>query len=216
MQKSLKEIYERRFHGLTEKKKKIWDILCNDFFQRFVGRDAIVLDVGAGYCEFINAIKCGKKIAVDLNPDIKKFANPEVQVIVNHSNNLKKIKSDSVDVVFVSNFFEHLYKEDILKTLSEIHRVLKRGGRFLILQPNLRFWMKDYWSYFDHLTPLDDRSMTEALEIYGFKIVKCIPRFIPSSSKERYRLPLFLLRIYLKLPFLWLFFGQQMFILAEK
>jgi len=42
---------------------------------RFFPEDATVLEIGAGYC--VN-IKAKKKIALDLNPDIKKFAEDDV------------------------------------------------------------------------------------------------------------------------------------------
>jgi len=125
---------------------------------RFFPEDATVLEIGAGYCELINNIKAKKKIALDLNPDIKKFAGDDVEVIVASSTDMKEIRSEEIDVVIANNFFEHLSKEDIVRTIREINRVLKRGGKFIILQPNIRFCFKDYWMFFDHITPLDDRS----------------------------------------------------------
>ena len=61
----LDKIYRRRFNEYEcEQKNKIWKVLCPNFFQQFIPVDAVVLDVGAGYCEFINNIRCFKKIAV--------------------------------------------------------------------------------------------------------------------------------------------------------
>jgi hypothetical protein len=70
--------------------------------------------------------------------------------------------------------------------------------------------------FFDHITPLDDRSITEALEISGFSIKKCIPRFLPYSTKSRLPKSLMGLKIYLMVPFLWKLFGKQFLIIAEK
>ncbi|HOJ40749.1 MAG TPA: hypothetical protein PKX93_05440 [bacterium] len=53
---NLKELYWRRFAGRQENRQKIWARLCQDFFQRFIRESDRVLDVGAGYCEFINNI----------------------------------------------------------------------------------------------------------------------------------------------------------------
>ncbi len=36
-----------------------------------------------------------------------------------------------------------------------------------------------YWDYFDHLIPLTDRSLAEALEMNGFRVEEQIPRFLP-------------------------------------
>jgi predicted SAM-dependent methyltransferase len=86
------------------------------------------LKIGAGYCEFITNIKAKKKIALDLNPDIKKFAGDDVEAVIASSTDMKEIQKESIDVVFVNNFFEHLSKEDIIKTLREVYRVLKRNA----------------------------------------------------------------------------------------
>jgi general stress protein 26 len=50
-------IYKARFSPEERAKKEaIWRVLCSDFFQQYVKPDDTVLDVGAGYCEFINNI----------------------------------------------------------------------------------------------------------------------------------------------------------------
>jgi ubiquinone/menaquinone biosynthesis C-methylase UbiE len=107
----------------------MWGVLCKYFFQRYVKKDAVVLDLAAGYCEFINNITAKRKIAVDLNEDIRQFANDDVEVLLSKSDDLSALEDSSVDVIFVSNFFEHLQsKEVLLSTLSECNRILNMGG----------------------------------------------------------------------------------------
>lgn len=212
----LKEIYKRRFGKDIEFRTKMWAMLCKNFFQNYIPENSVVLDIGAGYCEFINNIKAKKKIALDFNPDIIEFASKEVKTFLSKSTDMGQIEDESIDVAFTSNFFEHLSKEDIVKTIREIYRVLKDDGRFLILQPNIRFCYKDYWMFFDHVTPLDDRSLMEVLEINGFKIDETIPRFLPYSTKTKLPKSVFLLKIYLKIPILQRIFGKQAFICAKK
>ncbi|MBA7629407.1 hypothetical protein ES703_36906 [subsurface metagenome] len=104
-------------------------MLCDLFFQKYIKKDSTVLDIGAGYCEFINNIKCNKKYALDLNEDIFCFGNRDVKVFIGKSTNLSFLADKSVDLVFVSNFLEHLKtKEEIKKSLTEIRRVLKIEG----------------------------------------------------------------------------------------
>jgi len=55
----------------------------------------------------------------------------------------------------------------------------------MILQPNIRFCFKDYWMFFDHITPLDDRSLSEVLDGNGLKVVECKPRFLPYTTKSK-------------------------------
>ncbi|MDI6810225.1 MAG: class I SAM-dependent methyltransferase [archaeon] len=121
-------MYRRRFGKDVEFRKRMYQVLCADFFQKYIPDDAIVLEIGAGYCEFINNIKAKKKIALDLNPDIKKFAGDDVEAVISSSTDMKQIKNEYVDVAFANNFFEHLSREDIIKTIREVNRVLKRGG----------------------------------------------------------------------------------------
>jgi ubiquinone/menaquinone biosynthesis C-methylase UbiE len=211
-----KDMYQRRFDGDTEFRARMWQVLCEDFFQKYIPPQSVVLELAAGYCEFINNIQAARKIAVDINTDTRQRAATGVEVILNPTTDLSLVPDQNVDVVFVSNFFEHLTRDDIVKTLRETYRVLKSGGRFLILQPNIRFVQKDYWMFFDHITPIDDRALAEALEIVGFKIRELRPRFLPYTTKSRLPKSLFLLRLYLKLPFLHRILGGQAFVYAEK
>ena len=132
-------MYGERFdHVDLEYKAAFWRILCEDFFQRYVRPDDVVVDLGAGSCEFINAIRCGKKLVVDLNPEVKQFAR-DAEVFTISSTAMDPIETESVDVVFTSNFFEHLpTKEHLLETLVECRRILRPGGKPLVLAPHIR------------------------------------------------------------------------------
>ncbi|MFA6513295.1 MAG: class I SAM-dependent methyltransferase [Patescibacteria group bacterium] len=167
----VKKIYEARFVNIEER-KSIWKVLVNDFFQHFIKKNDVVLDVGCGYGEFINEIICGQKLAVDSNKAVKKYLNKGIRFFPESSTKMSHIKDRSVNKVFVSNFFEHLKKEDIVKTIKEFKRVLKSQGKVLVLQPNIRFCAKDYWMFFDHITALDDRVLEEVFAIQGFKLKK--------------------------------------------
>ena len=189
-------------------------MLCAHFFQRWVPEDAVVLDLAAGHCEFINTIRAGRRIAVDLNPDVVLHAAAGVQAHVLRSDDLVEIADQSVDVVFVSNFFEHISREAILATLVEARRVLRSGGRLLVLQPNVRYCARDYWQFFDHITPVDDRALVEALAATGYDVVTNIPRFLPYTTKSRLPRGPALVRLYLRVPLAWRVLGAQAFLVA--
>ena len=214
----VQELYQNRFRELAlARKNAIWKILCDEFFSRYVSPDAKVVDVGAGYCEFINNISAAHKVAIDLNHDTQQHASPGVEVVHNDASAMSAIADDSVDVVFMSNFLEHLVdKAAVLATLQESRRVIRPGGRIMILQPNIRFLTGEYWDFFDHHTPLSDRSLSEALQLLGMKIVVCYPRFLPYTTKSWLPKASILVRWYVRLPFLWRFFGKQALIVAEK
>jgi SAM-dependent methyltransferase len=210
----LQGLYRERFGAEPVERAKLWTALCRGFFQRWVPAEATVLDVAAGHCEFVNHIKAARRIAVDLNPDVVKEADDDVETHVCRSDAMTEIADGAIDVAFVSNFFEHISREAILATLAEIRRVLRPGGRLLILQPNIRFCARDYWQFFDHITPVDDRGLCEALVASGFDVVKNIPRFLPYTTKSRLPTGAWLVSLYLRVPLAWRLLGAQAFIVA--
>ena len=210
----LKQLYANRFADEAEQRRDLWEVLCTRFFQKWVPTDSVVLDVAAGHCEFINNIRAGRKIAVDLNPDVKVRAGTGVEAHVCRSDAMTMIPTASVDRVFISNFFEHVPREVILSTLEEARRVLKPKGKLLVLQPNVRYCAKDYWMFFDHITPVDDRALVEALQSTGYAVETCIPRFLPYTTKSRLPSGPALVRLYLKVPLAWKVLGGQAFLVA--
>jgi SAM-dependent methyltransferase len=210
----LKGLYRNRFRGESEQRQEMWQVLCAHFFQRWVPEDAVVLDLAAGHCEFINNIRAGQRIAVDLNPDVTMHAAAGVQTHVLRSDDLAAIGGQSVDVVFISNFFEHISREAILATLVEVRRVLRPGGRLLVLQPNVRYCARDYWQFFDHITPVDDRALVEAFTATGFEVMLNIPRFLPYTTKSRLPSGPALVKLYLRVPLAWRVLGAQAFLVT--
>ena len=218
LQKNLDLLYQGRFSKQeVESKARIWEVLCKHFFQEYVSPNDTVLDLGAGYCDFINNIQCREKLAVDLNDDTPLLAHADVTVQQASSTNLSFLTDESVNVVFTSNFLEHLRtKEEALQTFNEVHRVLKKGGLFLILQPNIRHVGFEYWDFFDHHIALTEKSLIEGLLIKEFKIKRVISKFLPFTTKSKIPQHPFLVWLYLKIPLVWRIMGKQSFLVAEK
>jgi 2-polyprenyl-3-methyl-5-hydroxy-6-metoxy-1,4-benzoquinol methylase len=217
--KYLQKLYANRFNPKQRKAKLLlWKTLIDEFLQKYISIDSVTLDIGGGYCEFVNNIKSKEKYLIDLNPDAKLFANPDVKVLnlnilnINDQNRVEQ----KFDVIFVSNFFEHLAnKEELVEVLAFCFHFLKPSGSLLIIQPNFRYSYKEYYDFIDHQLPITHLSLQEVLQTIGFKIDILIPRFLPYSTKGRPASP-HLLKLYLKFPFLWQFLGGQMFIKASK
>jgi ubiquinone/menaquinone biosynthesis C-methylase UbiE len=214
----LERLYKARFTAEERASKdKIWKLLCDKYFVKWIKPTDTVMDLAAGYCEFINNINCARKIALDLNPDTAQFKNPDVELIVNDCTSMPDVESNSIDAIFTSSFFEHLpSKEVLLRTLAQCYRVLRPGGRLLVLMPNIRYCYDVYWDFFDHLLPVSDRALDEAMRAIGYHMDVVYPRFVPYSTKSRLPRALFLIRWYLKIPPLWKIFGKQLFIVARK
>lgn len=213
----VRELYRERF-DLEERKQKdrLWKILCR-YLQRYFPDNGVIMDIGAGYCEFINNIKASKKIAVDMNPDTSNCAGLDVTVFQSVCAPLPFVETSSLDAVFMSNVLEHLaHKDQVMEVMREIHRVLKVGGRMVILTPNIRFAYREYWDFFDHQIPLTDKSVAEASLMAGFRIRTVIPAFLPYTTKSRFPQWDILVKLYLAIPLLWRIFGKQALVVAEK
>lgn len=213
----LQRIYENRFTSMLSYRNEVWQTLTRAYFQRLVRPTDAVLDLGCGYGEFINHIRCGKKFGMDLNPRSPEFLAKDIIFLRQDCSTLWALPPDSLDVVFTSNFFEHLPDKKALRdTLLEAHRCLKRGGRLMALGPNIKYVQGAYWDFWDHFLCLTEMSLGEALENNGYRVTLSHARFLPYSMVNAPRYPLAMLRLYLAAPFLWPFFGRQFLVVAEK
>lgn len=201
---------------LTKRQKVFGAVVCN-FFQKYVKREVdTVLDIGCGWGDLINLINAKDKFAIDLSHAMRLYVKREVRFCA-ASCCCMPWRDNSFDVIFASNIFEHLpKKEQVLVSIEECFRVLKRGGRLLILQPNFKYCSKEYFDFFDHHHAFTHLSIREALCLIGFEIREVFPRFLPFSSKQKYPKSALLVKAYLRFPLLWKLAGKQMFIMAQK
>ena len=211
-------LYQHRFSEKEKKEKEIiWQVLCENYFQQYISPGDTLLDLASGYGEFSRYIKAERKLAVDLNPDSASCVAPDVTFHLGSATDLSFIKDGEVDIVFTSNFFEHLPDKktfDVL--LAEVLRILKPGGRFMAMQPNIRYAPGKYWDFYDHHLPLSHLSCAEAFLRAGFSIDRLIGRFLPYSTKSRFPKNPALIALYLRIPQIWPLFGKQFFILGSK
>lgn len=213
----LQGMYAHRFERNAPYRRAIWRVLIDDYFQQFVGDSDAVLDLGCGYGEFISQVRCKTKYAMDLNPDAPARVGLGVQCLVQDCSTAWGLPDNSFDLVFTSNFFEHLpNKEALGRALDEAHRCLKPRGRLVALGPNIKYLPGAYWDFWDHHLPLTELSLKEALENRNFIIERCIPRFLPYTMASGPRYPLVFLRLYLRLRLAWRFFGKQFLLVAQK
>jgi SAM-dependent methyltransferase len=185
--------------------------------QAFIPKNAVVVDLGAGYCDFINEVKAEKKYAVDHSPELKNFAHPDVICIQSGATIFKEIPDNSVDIVHASNLFEHLTDAELDAAMTEVKRVLKKGGKLILMQPNYYY---KYRSYFDdptHKKVFSHFALESFLVSYSMKIKLMKPKFLPFSLRSRPSIipihPL-IIRAYINSP--WKPFGGQMLFVAEK
>lgn len=217
MSQELQQEYSMRFASMEQYRIAIWKVLTRDFFARWVPRDSTVLDLGCGWGEFINQIDARHKYGMDLNPDSAKKLAPNVVLLAQDCSQPWALPDEALDVVFTSNFFEHLpSKEALRRTMDQALRCLKPGGRLICLGPNIKFLPGRYWDFWDHYLALTEASLGEGLSLAGFTVERTEAKFLPYSMSQGFAPPAAFLRIYVKASFLWRFFGKQFLIVARK
>ncbi len=217
MSNDLQQEYAMRFAKNATYRRAVWQILTRDFFSKWIAPDAAVLDLGCGWGEFINQVEAGQKFGMDLNPDSPGKLAPGVTFLSQDCSEPWSVPDESLDVVFTSNFFEHLpSKESLRRTLDQARRCLKPDGRLICLGPNIKDLPGKYWDFWDHYLPLTEMSLSEGMRLTGFEIERGIARFLPYSMSQGFAPPLVFLQVYLKCPWLWRFFGRQFLVIGRK
>lgn len=213
----LLKLYRHRFQEADRAaKERIWRIIVTEFFQQWIKPSDTVLDLGCGYGEFLRHVQAARRIGVDLNPDSRAALPAEIEFQQRRVNELDFLEPNSVDFVFTSNLLEHLPKTAIEQTVAAALRVLKPQGQFVAMGPNIRFLADVYWDFWDHVSPISDRSLTELLENTGYEVRDAIPRFLPYTTRSRIPQHPALVKLYLKCRFAWRFLGAQFLIRAIK
>jgi SAM-dependent methyltransferase len=213
----LQRIYQTRFNKTADYRRAVWRVLIDSYFHRFVRPGDTVLDLGCGYGEFINQINCKTRLAMDLNPEAPRRVDSNVRCLLQDCSTQWELADNSLDLIFTSNFFEHLPDKSALgRTLDEAHRCLKPAGRIIALGPNVRYLSGAYWDFWDHYLPLTEESLREALETRRFNVEKCISKFLPYKMARSFRYPLLFIRLYVNVSLAWRIFGKQFLVIASK
>lgn len=107
--------------------------------------DDTVLDLGTGSGQYLRALSgCIRNgIGIDISPEMIRLARTrndveELSFRVDDAERLETVPSDSVDKVIGVGVFEHLLRPG--RMLHAAHRVLRPGGRLVVLTLNGRWW----------------------------------------------------------------------------
>lgn len=212
----LDQLYRHRFSEADARRKlAVWAEIVA-FLARWIPRDAAVLDIACDEGYFIRNVTARERWATDIR-DVGAALGAGIRFVqVDGLELASAVPERHFDVAFMSNYLEHLPSSDaVLTQMRQVHRVLKPGGRMIVLQPNIRFVGGAYWDFLDHKVPLTERSLAEAAETTGFEVDRLIPRLLPYTTKSRLPQHPALVRAYLRVPLAWRVMGKQTLLVAR-
>jgi len=193
----------------------VWKVVA-DHLSEWVPRGARVLEIGAGYCNWINNVVATRRVAVDIWPDVWRYAENGVEALVlDASHDLPTLGDAAFDVVLASNILEHFEPGVTASVVVDVGRLLTPGGRLIVIQPNFRYAAKQYFDDYTHRSVFTDVSLPNLLRAHGFAIDRVDPRFLPYSMRGT-KLPIrpWTVRAYLRLPFRPM--AGQMLVIAHR
>ena len=193
----------------------VWKVVA-EHLASWVPRDAHILEIGAGYCEWINNVAAVRRVAVDIWPEIARYAAAGVEArVLDVSRDLATLGESSFDAVLASNILEHFEPGVAIAVVEDIGRVLKPGGRLIVVQPNFRYAAGRYFDDYTHRSVFTDVSLPNLLRAHGFRIDHVQPRFLPYSMRGS-KLPIrsWTVRAYLRSPIKPM--AGQMLVVASK
>jgi SAM-dependent methyltransferase len=193
------EMYHQVRFSYSPQRAAPWRAIAR-YLQRWVDEDASLLELGAGYGEFSKSIQAGRKWALDLNPALIEYWGDSITPLIQEALQPLPLATGVMGTVFASNFFEHFTLDEGREILAEAWRVLRPGGRLIVVQPNFRLEPRRYFDDYTHKTIYTDNGFQDFLKSEGWKIVHAEPRFTPFSMKSRFPTAEWLVRLYLASP----------------
>jgi 2-polyprenyl-3-methyl-5-hydroxy-6-metoxy-1,4-benzoquinol methylase len=153
--------------------------IIRDFFPP--NRDARLLELASGYGALLHhAAGAGYREirGVDKSPEQVEAAGRFGLANITDSDCnafLESEASDSADAIISLDLIEHLSKPELGGLISEVVRVLKPGGRWIIHCPNGEspFGGRIRYGDFTHELSFTQRSLSQLLRTYGFARVIC-------------------------------------------
>ena len=165
----LKVVYNENIRSYTKYPSQ----LCNYLFQRFDMKEGDkILDVGCGRGDFIKGFKdLGLEVfGIDRekgNSEMLKGIEVRLSDIENDS---FPFSDETFDIVFSKSVIEHFWKPD--NFIKECRRVLKPGGRIIVMTPDWQSQRHIFYDDFTHVHPYTQISVKDMLKIYNFQDVE--------------------------------------------
>ena len=141
------------------------DFLIGLIREHSVGRQA--LDHGAGAGTFATPVSHGDTNVLCMEPDSRLregLAKSGLSVVAS----LEEIADCSVDYAYTLNVLEHI--EDDRKTIADLYRCLKPGGRILVYVPAFQILYSQMDDHVGHFRRYRRKPLIHVLQSVGFEV----------------------------------------------
>jgi SAM-dependent methyltransferase len=164
------EVWKRRL-------KHAWHVLDGNATIDRVAVTGRVLDVGSGKGDNVEfLLRQGlDAVGIDPNPRVVELGQARGLPIVHGTLETIEVVPESFDTVILSQVIEHLIEP--VASLRTIHRLLRPGGRVVMLTPNIeglpnRFFGDDWghWHLPYHVYLYGPRQLRRLLQMTGFRV----------------------------------------------
>lgn len=144
-------------------------------------RHSSILDIGCGYGALLHAARQeGYRNCRGIDASVEQVKTAHDLGIadvsqVDMTSFLQEQPSDSFDVVIAFDVVEHLTKKEVCWLIDQVHRILKRNGRWIIHVPNAEspFFGRIRYGDFTHELAFTCGSLTALLKSSHFNNVQC-------------------------------------------
>lgn len=187
----------------------------NDKFSllaRFINRDTVFLEIGAGDCAFTLAVAgrgARQCYALDVSREILSGVNdPRVETVLSDGCTVP-VPADSVTLAYSFQVMEHIHPDDAREQLRNLFTALAPGGSYMCVTPSRLNGPHDVSKFFDpvargfHLKEYTTTELARLFRAVGFS------RVVPYAGFRGHylRLPLYFVRVFEwafgKLPSRW-------------
>ena len=167
----LEVIYSKERRPYTSYPGKLCSYLKKEYFKPGY---KTLLDIGCGRGEHIKEFqKLGYKVkGVDKSEEARLLVKDVEIKIVDIENNPLPYPDKSFDVVFSKSVIEHLNNPDNI--MKETYRILKDGGRLILMTPDWEAIHKIFYEDYTHKTPFTKGSLEDINKMFGFRNVSAI------------------------------------------
>ncbi len=209
----MSDAYHETRLAQDKRRDVLWQTLWQSWFKSRVPGDGCVLDIGAGYGQFINNVIAKRRIALDLWPGMAEHLDDGVEALIGDLDRIAELDAGSVDYAFASNIFEHVVQEKFASVLDDLKTRLSSRGVLTILQPNYAYAYREYFDDYTHISVWSHTGLKDFLEANGYEVAYFHPRFLPLTIKSRLPVFPFLIKAYLASPIRPM--GKQMLFVAR-